>query len=233
MDLIDFLKKFQQKAGRLPTERELAAIRSRMEGGNTFLQAEKLPLNVLGQVNQNNPDTAVMNTQRMTHPNFYGTMLHELEHTDQMRRAPDSSRRTFDLQKGEIPKPDIPPTSDKQYPNTNELGRTSFQKEFKDVFTADNSFFNQLETFANIAEYESTLPIGVSLSDTPLGKKLKEMGMLEYVMANLGGRKFSESPEKSVSPKKENPKVNPKASYARQAIQYLGFKDPLEDTTKD
>lgn len=232
MDFIEFLKQYQKQIGRMPTEREIASIRSRMENGKASLFATPLQKHALGMVEHSEPNKALINSDRLKDLN-YGTLIHELEHTDQLNRAPDSASRNEDIGKGRIPKPNLPPNSTYQVPNTNELERRRFQQQFPEVFNASNSFLNQMETFSNIAEYESTLPIGVSLTETPLGKKLKEIDLLDYVMSQIGGRNFSQSPENAIVPKETKTPVNPKASYARQALQYLGFKDPFEDTTKD
>ena len=228
MDIIDFLRQYQKQYGGYPTERQMAAIGSRMEGGQVKMNIDpSLPSSVYGEVDPLKPNEMKLNPSGFFRKN-YEPVIHELEHIDQLSRGQGSKTKGLDIRWGIIPKMDNSPFLEKGTPSVYPVQTDEFQKDFPEVFTASNSANHQMEAFANIANYESTLPIGVSLRDTPLGKKLKEMGILEQVMAMIGGRQFSEFSEK---PKET--KVNPKASYARQALQYLGFKDPFEDTTKD
>lgn len=248
MDLLEFVKAYYKNTGRLPTEREMAEIGSRMEGSNkpTINYTRDLPYDVAGRYSPSKPNQVFIN-QDIGDPS---ALIHELEHQGQWEKAglmntfSGRSGRDYNLKAGNLPNNFNKDFSDDffkalrdtfSYKNdTNAevrkaLESTEKDPRFQEAFTASNSGLDSQETMSNIAEYIATLPSGVSLKDTPLGKELVRLGVYPMIISALNSRQMTES-ENLPTPQ---PKVNPKASYARQALQYLGFKDPFEDTTKD
>lgn len=224
MQLLDYLREYYKQYKTLPTEREMIEIRSRMEGAKgtpDIYNRSNLPMGTMGQYDPADPNAVSMNKWN----GGMDTLVHELEHQGQYQYAGlDNKYRQLSLMSGAMPS-NLPP---KQSPNFSKLREPVYQERFSEAFSAGNAGDNTLEMLANIAAYVSRLPMGVELKDTPLGKDLIKKGLYNDVMNAMQQRVI-----KQVEDEKPKPKVNPKASLARQAIQYLGFKDPFEDTTKD
>lgn len=240
MDTVEFLKKYHKRWGKYPTEREMGAIRSRMEGINkpTVTYTQDLPSDVAGRYVPSKPNQVFINEDI----GDASTLIHELEHLGQWEKAglmntsSGRSGRDYNLKAGNLPNDFRKSLSDffrdDNNPNVtlrNALTNVEKDPRFQDAFKASNSGLDSQEIMSNIAEYEASLPDGVSLKDTPLGQELVRLGVYPMVIRAFNQRQWLE-PE---NPPMPLPKVNPKASYARQALQYLGFKDPFEDTTKD
>lgn len=240
MNLIDFVQAYYKNTGRLPTEREMAEIGSRMEGSNkpTINYTNDLPYDVSGRYSPSRPNQVSINKD-IGDPS---TLIHELEHLGQWEKAglmntsSGRSGRDYNLKVGNLPNDFRKGWSDFfRYDNNknvdlrNALTKVEKDPRFQDAFKASNSGLDSQEIMANIAEYMATLPVGVSLKDTSLGKELVRLGVYPMIISSLNSRQMTESE----NPPTSQPKVNPKASYARQAMQYLGFKDPFEDSTKD
>jgi len=240
MNLLEFVQAYYKNTGRLPTEREMAEIGSRMEGSNKpdINYTRDLPYDVAGRYSPSRPNQVFINKD-IGDPS---ALIHELEHQGQwekaglMNTASGRSGRDYNLKAGNLPNDFRKSISDffryDNNPNVdvrNALTNVEKDPRFQEAFTASNSGLDSQETMSNIAEYMATLPVGVSLKDTPLGKELVRLGVYPMIISALNSRQMTESE----NPPTPQPKVNPKASYARQALQYLGFKDPFEDTTKD
>lgn len=239
MNLTEFIEQHYKFTGQLPTERQIAEIRSRMEGSNPadlehYIEFGK---NTAGYYNPKTPNKVNIN---LRYPK-YDTLIHELEHQGQyekqgLQNTEGKYNRDELLSRGMLATDFHNSSLGRDNINVNKnfeindiLYDLSKNKNFKNVFTAANAKENSQEAMANIAEYVSSLPVGVSLKDTPIGQELVRLGIYPLILNSLTSRQITEQE----NPPTPQPKVNPKASYARQALQYLGFKDPFEDTTKD
>lgn len=238
MDLIEFLKEYYKRWQRLPTEREMIEIRSRMEGskGAPKINMRKdLLMGTMGNFEHAKPNEVNMNYWQGDLP----TLVHELEHQGVYNyQGAGTKWRGLDIMTGIPPITYNPPktgmfqnvgrdASDLRSKVFKSVRQPAEQEQFGEVFRAGNAADSTNESFANVAAYISQLPMGVDFKDTPFGKKLIEEGTYDYVIRTLEQRRMLPSDYQAP------PKVNKKASLARQVYQSLGFKDPFEDTTKD
>lgn len=157
-----------------------------------------------GYVERSKPNIAVMTQLR----DIKNTLPHELEHTLQLQRGKGLDYEDKDIM----------------------FRGARLPEEMKrKIFTALNSFENPKETYANVAAYAHLVnAAGGDFVNTPEGKALlpDRKAQSDYYLKTMPGVDSAFGyRENQGEPPEVKKRIDPRQSYARQAMQLLGFAE--------